>query len=278
MQTNKDKPFFVGYLDMPSQLKKFYWPLGMVMMLISLFMGYTLASAQKSSATASWDTSQTETIQGLIQVAPYPVLHTVDPQNPEETQSILLVQQGKYSADAAALPFHNQFVTVKGFPIRHGGWTMLEITGESDIQLMTESDASNLATFSEEVKPTSLGSVSLSGEIIDSKCYLGVMKPGEGPVHRACAEVCLLGGMPPMLVVRGHDNLRYGYILANADGSSVSTDLADSAGHLRQVKGELIRMGDLLYIQLQDGASKISLNRLIRLNQGEEQLDFKVSG
>ncbi len=261
MKEEKDKPFFVGYLDMPDQLKKFYWPLGIVMMLISLSMGYTLASAQKSSATASWDTSQTETVQGFLQVAPYPVLHRVDPDNPKETQSILLVQQGKYSADAVALPFHNQFVTVRGFPIRHGGWSMLEITGEGDIQLDKEGEASSIGKLAGLVTPASLGSVSLSGEIIDSKCYLGVMKPGEGTVHRACAEVCLLGGMPPMLVVRGHDNQRYGYILTNADGTSVSAEYAASAGHLRQVKGALIRMGDLLYIELQDSASSVSQNR-----------------
>jgi len=260
MQEKKDTPFFVGYLDMPVQLKKFYWPLGVLMMLFSLFMGYTLASAQKSSASASWDTSEMETVTGFLQVKPYPVLHRVDPENPGQTQSILLVEQGKFSADAAALPFHNKFVTIQGFSISHGGWSMLEITGGSDIQLMNESETSRLEDFAEKLAPTSMGSVSLSGEIIDSKCYLGVMKPGEGTVHAACAEVCLLGGMPPMLVVRGHDNWRYGYILTHADGTSVSTDYAANAGQLQQVKGQLIRIGDLLYIQLQDGDSKVSLN------------------
>ena len=44
--------------------------------------------------------------------------------------------------------------------------------------------------------------VMLRGEIVDSKCYLGVMNPGEGTVHRDCAARCLSGGLPPMLVVR----------------------------------------------------------------------------
>jgi hypothetical protein len=29
--------------------------------------------------------------------------------------------------------------------------------------------------------------MTLTGEIVDSKCYLGVMNPGQGKVHRDCA-------------------------------------------------------------------------------------------
>lgn len=39
-----------------------------------------------------------------------------------------------------------------------------------------------------------------TGEIVDSKCWLGVMNPGEHTVHRACARLCIRGGIPAMLV------------------------------------------------------------------------------
>ncbi|MEJ2177929.1 MAG: hypothetical protein P8Y12_08270 [Gammaproteobacteria bacterium] len=61
--------------------------------------------------------------------------------------------------------------------------------------------------------------MTLTGEIADSKCFLGVMKPGEGSIHRACAEVRLLGGIRSMLVVRDCNDIRYGYILTLPDGS-----------------------------------------------------------
>ena len=48
---------------------------------------------------------------------------------------------------------------------------------------------------------TSLGRVSLTGEIVDSKCYPGVMKPGQGKTHRACAIRCLSGGVPAVFRV-----------------------------------------------------------------------------
>jgi hypothetical protein len=42
----------------------------------------------------------------------------------------------------------------------------------------------------------------VTGEIVDSKCFLGVMNPGERTVHRDCAIRCLSGGVPPMLAYR----------------------------------------------------------------------------
>ena len=40
----------------------------------------------------------------------------------------------------------------------------------------------------------------LRGEIIDPKCFAGAMKPGEGKPHKACAVLCLRGGIPPMFL------------------------------------------------------------------------------
>lgn len=47
-----------------------------------------------------------------------------------------------------------------------------------------------------------LGETTLKGEIVDSKCYLGVMNPGNLKAHRACAINCIQGGVPPVLLVR----------------------------------------------------------------------------
>jgi hypothetical protein len=49
-----------------------------------------------------------------------------------------------------------------------------------------------------QVVPKRLGEVDLVGEIVDSKCYLGNMNPGNGKVHRDSAVRCLSGGIPPV--------------------------------------------------------------------------------
>ena len=53
-----------------------------------------------------------------------------------------------------------------------------------------------------EMRETSLGAVQFTGEIVDSKCYFGVMNPGNGKVHRDCAARCISGGIPPAFLVR----------------------------------------------------------------------------
>jgi hypothetical protein len=38
------------------------------------------------------------------------------------------------------------------------------------------------------------------GEVVDAKCYLGAMKPGDGKSHKACATLCVTNGIPAMPV------------------------------------------------------------------------------
>ncbi len=242
---------------MPVALKKFYVPVVIVMGLFSVFAGYTLAGLQKSSGPGEWHTSETETISGLLRVDPYPVLHRIDLQDETKIESILLVNQGKLSAEAFSKPFHNQYVSVTGFPIRRGGWTMLELNSPDNVVANSDSISSDLIDqLKARVDPEALGPVSLAGEIIDSKCFLGVMKPGEGSVHKACAEVCLIGGIPSMLLVRGDDDLKYGYLLTQPDGSNAAKVLSSKAADKVEVSGELMQQGDLLYIKMAENGMR----------------------
>ena len=174
---------------------------------------------------------------GRLSLAPYPIIHTAS------GESVLLVIQGKRDAHPQAIEYEGQMVTATGFDIRRGGWHILELPADGGI--VTAQDASSV------VLPTSepLGENTLQGEIVDSKCFLGVMKPGSGKVHRACASLCLLGGMPPMLVVKT-DKGRYGYLIMNENGSSASRQLASQVAIPVSVAGELERRGDLIYIKL----------------------------
>ena len=48
---------------------------------------------------------------------------------------------------------------------------------------------------SQEAKSTS-NNVSITGEIIDVKCYTTGMMGGRGPEHEDCAIACIKGGLP----------------------------------------------------------------------------------
>jgi hypothetical protein len=188
------------------------------------------------------DTSGKVTVEGLLTVDPYPVLHVAG-NNPE---SVILVAIGKRGADDIALPYANSLVRVTGSTVKRGGWSMLEISGADAIEPNPEGKAVAIPDAED------LGKVTMSGEIVDSKCFLGVMKPGPGKVHRACARLCLLGGIPPMFVIRDPDGQKYGYLVTLETGLSASEQLSAMVATPVKVNGSLEKRGDLTYLKLSE--------------------------
>ncbi len=275
-KSRRDGAFFVGYLPMPVALTKFYWPLTLLLLVACGFAGYWLAAAQKPTGPAIWQPTTT-TMQGVLTLKPYPVLHRIATAGKSGEsggkssesggksgesggksgesggwESILLVGQGKHAAAAITARLDGQMVAITGRLIQRGRWRMLEIADmDADVAPI---DATPLAPPA----VTALGAIDLRGEIVDSKCFLGVMKPGAGGVHKACAEVCLRGGIPPILVAADAQNQHFGYLLTRADGESAATWLATFAAITVRASGQLQQLGDLLFIKLdENGVSRI---------------------
>jgi hypothetical protein len=89
-----------------------------------------------------------------------------------------------------------------------------------------------------------VGEVTLTGEIVDSKCYLGVMNPGRTKVHRDCAARCISGGIPPAFVTA--DGF---YLLVGGDGRSVRHEVLDWVGETIEVTGTVQRSGETLILR-----------------------------
>jgi hypothetical protein len=149
----------------------------------------------------------------------------------------------KKSANHVVDGYANQWITLTGFMVHNGDWEMLQLPPGTKVLTAAAQGAVAL-------KDVELGEVRLNGEIIDSKCYLGAMKPGGGKIHRACARLCLLGGIPPMFVAKNAEGTRYGYLLMNSDGSSASLDLSEKVAVPVNIKGTLIQRGDMQYIRM----------------------------
>jgi hypothetical protein len=238
----KVKAFFVGYLPMPASLRNFYRLIVFVMILIAAAVALWISSAQQGAGNGTWNAFELTTLEGTLKLEPYPVLYVSQP----KPMSVLLVQLGKLSADALAADFNNKRVAVTGFPIQRGDWFMLEIADKTAFNLV-DGDSGQVPEMTQ-----SFGKVSLRGEIVDSKCFLGVMKPGAGKVHRNCAALCLKGGIPPVLIVKSLEEDYRGYLLTMADGSSAATALATLAAVPVEISGELEERNGLLYLRLQD--------------------------
>ena len=109
---------------------------------------------------------------------------------------------------------------------------MLEIDPASLTDLGAAGDAS---------AREALGSVALRGEIVDGKCYLGVMVPGHGKTHRDCAVRCLSGGTPALLAWRDASGKEHILPIAAQDGAPLGPRILDRVAEPVRVTGELVR-------------------------------------
>ena len=135
---------------------------------------------------------------------------------------------------------------MKGTLIYRGGQTMIEVaadsikpTGVPGIELPT------IQGFS----PVSLGQQTLIGEIVDSKCYLGVMNPGALLPHRACAIRCISGGIPPVLLVRQTNGPALYLLLVSRDGKPLNKQVLNLVAEPVEITGEVERQGELLILR-----------------------------
>ena len=94
-----------------------------------------------------------------------------------------------------------------------------------------------------------LGERTLVGEIADSKCHLGVMNPGRAKVHRACATLCIRGGIPPILLVDGEDGSVERYLLVSREGGAVNEAVLPMVADTVEITGEVVREDDLLVLR-----------------------------
>jgi hypothetical protein len=101
----------------------------------------------------------------------------------------------------------------------------------------------------QDVPYQNLGKQTFTGEIVDSKCYLGVMNPGQLATHRGCAIRCISGGCPPILVVRRKDGPPAYLLLVSAEGKPVNKQVLDMVAEPIEITGEVERQGELLILR-----------------------------
>jgi hypothetical protein len=92
----------------------------------------------------------------------------------------------------------------------------------------------------------SLGRQTFRGEIVDSKCWMGVMNPGVLTPHRACAVRCISGGIPPILLVRREKAPPLNLLLVSTDDQPVNAAVLDFIAEPVEITGEVVRHGELL--------------------------------
>jgi hypothetical protein len=81
--------------------------------------------------------------------------------------------------------------------------------------------------------------VTVTGEIVDSACFIKMGARGEG--HRECAQQCADAGIPLALVEDGTGNVIW--LAAKQDATGVNPLVRDHAAHRVTVTGKMVERG-----------------------------------
>lgn len=186
----QEQPVYVGYLPLPRALRSSTLLAALVVFVWGGMAAALLTLTQPDPGEAVWDTAREQSFTGLLLAEPYPMLVT-----PDET--LLVVGIGKVDARAPLTGHFGTQVTLRGYTLTRSGRRMIELSSVAapppDHRPIAQP---RLEVLAEEPR-------TYHGEIIDGKCYLGAMKPGDGFAHRSCAVLCIQGGLPPMLAREG---------------------------------------------------------------------------
>jgi hypothetical protein len=214
-----------------------------------------LVVGQMPFANSAFEYGKLRNFEGVVVTQPFPTLLVTRPGQPgqqDKYSRYLLVAPGKHGADDLVAGFDGKQVRLQGQLIYREGGTMVEIAPGSIAVIGTASAV--------QEKPRGLGTVTVRGEIVDSKCYLGVMNPGQGKVHRDCAARCLSGGIPPIFVAGDtHET----FLLVGLDGRALGRDaLREFVAEPITIRGELLQQGGSRLLRIEARTLHHSPNRI----------------
>ncbi|HXJ59234.1 MAG TPA: hypothetical protein VNU68_21455 [Verrucomicrobiae bacterium] len=221
-----------------------------LLLALAVALGVILSLAQRTIGVSVFEWGKVKSFSGILKSQPYPHLLVPRPgasDGQAAFSSYYLVKPFKFGIDAeTANRLDGSSVSLRGTLIYRGGQTMIEVVAEPIKQ--AAGGGKNLST-AQIVSPVSLGEQTLIGEIVDSKCYLGVMNPGALTPHRACAIRCISGGIPPVLLVRQSNGPALYLLLVSRDGKPVNKQVLNLVAEPVSITGEVQRQGDLLILR-----------------------------
>lgn len=231
---NEREDFYIGYApNAPRRLRKLLRNVCLALLGLAALVALVLAFSLQKLPLSMFEFGRAQEFAGIIQAAPYPTLLV---KNGTSLTQYLLVAEGKHGMEVAGVT--GQTVKLKGTRIYRDGLMMLEVVTGS-LQLISTAATTPLPT-------QELGTFTLVGEIVDSKCYLGVMNPGHTKVHRECAVRCISGGIPPMLVAHDAEGNKIALQLVSSKGESVNQEVLDLVAEPVAITGQVWQAGEQL--------------------------------
>ncbi|APX11874.1 hypothetical protein [Tateyamaria omphalii] len=236
-----EKPFFVGYLPAPGPLRTFLLTACVLLIAGLGSAGFLMGAAQDDPGPGAFRFDYgRQTVTGVVELTPYPILHVTEGNDRiQPGDSFLMTAGGKSGVDSRAEPLAGQLAQVSGVVLERGDLYMLQLRGGRNGLQAAEGEVP-------EITAEPQGRWKLAGEICDGKCLAGAMRPGRGLAHKACANLCLLGDVPPIFVstqpVLGEEFL----LVTGPGGTRLPRAAYDYVAQFITAEGEITKRGDLL--------------------------------
>jgi DMSO/TMAO reductase YedYZ heme-binding membrane subunit/nitrite reductase/ring-hydroxylating ferredoxin subunit len=229
-----EKPgFYIGWqAKLPGVLRPFVRTVFLSLLISAPLLLLGVAWVQSPLDAGGFEFGVERTFEGTLHETPLALLQVAAGQS-RGGMNFLLVGAGKFGPPDIIKNKGGRPVRLKGSLIQRNGVAMIEMNKPDSFEVLGAAAPANA-----QQRVVSLGQGAFVGELVDTKCFFGVMRPATGKVHRGCAIRCLSGGAPPGLLVRDDAGNGIVLLLAGLPGSKLDLDV-ELAARALEVRGEL---------------------------------------
>jgi hypothetical protein len=274
----KNEEFYIGWMpSAPAGFSGFIRKYLAVLLPLVILLGLVLALSQKKFDTGNFEFGKLTEVKGVYFNQPVPLLKVVNGKDIWRNYSYItipLVGYGKHGAEGIIADIEKEKntsldkkeITLKGTLLYNDGKLIMQVDG-NDKPLVNVSKGITSPDLLPQLKE--LGTQTVKGEIVDPKCYFGVMKPGQGKPHRDCAIRCILGGIPPVMRVQNEKGEANYYLVVGPNGEKMNEAVRDFVAEPTEITARVVQYDDwiVLYIKNKEMMHRISYLSLTRDNE-----------
>lgn len=259
--TNND--FYIGWeRNAPASLRKTVRTLIIGLICGVICIAFLIAWQQRKFSTAQFEYGTLTEVRGIYQRDPVPsvkVLTKKDMFGRSEFITMPLVGYGKSGAEGvinelqqqSGVDFANREIVFRGTLIYHDGKTLLQIDRHDHPMVSIREPETIVPSVKKD-----LGEVQLTGEVIDPKCYFGVMKPGSGKPHRDCAVRCIEGGISPVFFTYTASGETNYYLMLDEKGQKMNNVLKEYIAEPVRLAAHAVQVDDWTVLYVKEGSLK----------------------
>jgi len=226
-----DGEFYIGWQSKsPTRIAKHSLGIVRVLSFALPVLFFLFGAFQNPVDAGGFEFGVERSFEGTLREDPLALLQ-VDGKSSQRGMNFLLVGAGKSGPPEYIREKSGLRVRFLGSLIHRNGVAMIEMNKPASFEVVGPGDSVTPPVLA-------LGDGTFVGELVDTKCFFGVMRPATGKVHRACAIRCLSGGAPPGLLVRDDQGNAMVLLLAGTKGKPLDIDI-ELAARVLEIRGEL---------------------------------------